>query len=86
MKNNMCEMDDNCNAINDLKSIRVTIEKIETALLGNEYNQEGYLKKVDRLEIDVQTIKERMSMVKWVAIGYLLAGVGLGATAIKILL
>ena len=82
----MCEMEHNCEAIDAIKAIKTTVDKIETALLGDEYNKEGIIEKVSVLESRIAAIEGRVSMVKWIAVGYAAAGVGLGATLSSYLL
>lgn len=79
-------MADNCNAVSDIKQIKESLSRIQVALLGDKYNPEGYLQRLAKIEAKVKTIEQRLSMVKWVAIGFGLAGTGAGAMLTKLII
>ena len=82
----MCEMQENCTAIEDIKAIKNSISEIQTALLGNKYKPLGMIHEVAELKTKVKNIEERLSMVKWVAVGFGLAGTGAGAMLMKLIM
>ena len=82
----MCEMTENCNALEDIREIKQSLSRIQTALLGDEYNPHGVLQKISVLETKVKDIQNRFNMIKWVALGFGLAGTGAGAFLTKFIM
>ena len=83
--NIMCTMED-CNAVSDIREIKQSLTRIQEALVGNEYSPMGAIERIYALENQVQTISQSINMVKWVAIGFGLAGTGVGAAMVKMLI
>lgn len=77
---------EDCNAINDIRDIKQSLSKIQEALLGDEYNPMGALERLSIVESQVEAISQSINMVKWVAIGFGLAGTGVGAAMVKVLI
>lgn len=82
---------ENCNVVEDVKEIRQTMSKIETALIGNEYNPKGLLKRVENNEREIkemietfQKFRDSINKVKYVSLGYALGGTGLGFAILKL--
>ena len=80
----MCNIMDNCNAVNDIREIRQDMNDIKTALLGNEYNPMGALERITTVEAQVEAIKDSINKVKYVAFGYAMGGAGLGVAILKL--
>ena len=82
----MCIMDHtNCSAEQDLKQIKYSIEKIETALLGSEYHPNGLIDQVKDIKSRIDVLEKAQNRIKWVAVGFFLAGSGSGALLLKII-
>lgn len=79
----MCETMDNFNALKDIQEIKDSVNKIQIALLGNEYNPLGALQQINDVETRVRAIEKSIIMVKYVATGFGLAGTGVGALIVK---
>ena len=76
-------MEHNCTAQNDLDIIKEGIKEIRGALLGTEYHPGGALDKIRKLENEVERLKNYSDRLKYVAVGFGLAGGGTGAALIK---
>ena len=75
----------NCSAEQDLKQIKSSIEEIRTALLGNEFHPNGVIEQVAEIKTRVELLEQAQSRIKWVAIGFFLAGGGSSALVLKML-
>ena len=81
----MCIMEHNCTAQVDLNIIKDDIKEIRDALLGTEFHPGGALDKIRKLENEVDRLKDYSERLKYMALGFGLAGGGAGATLIKYL-
>ena len=85
----------NCAAENDLREIKSGLAEIKAALLGSEYHPSGIIHKVRELEIKIEeqgklhdkrtlALENAQNRIKWVAVGFFMAGGGSGALVFKI--
>ena len=66
-----------------LDKIEKTLEKLVTALLGDEYtNGVGYFKRIDHLDDRVKSLEKNQNSLKWFIFGSGLTG---GAGLVKVL-
>jgi hypothetical protein len=79
----MCEMIHNCTAVNDIADIKKSMDDIKDALLGTEYHPGGALEKIRQLENEVERLKNYRDRIKFMALGFGLAGGVSGATIVK---
>ena len=75
---------EDCNALNDIREIRQSMNEIKAALVGNEFNPMGALERISTVEAQVDAIKDSINKVKYVAFGYAMGGAGLGVAIIKL--
>ena len=61
-----------------LDKIEQTLERLEAALLGDKYNGDGYIKKIEKLDQRVEKLEKAQSAQLWFFLG---AG-GLGGAGI----
>jgi hypothetical protein len=80
MKNN-CEMIPNCAASKEIQDMANDVREIKIALLGNQFNKNGLMNRVEKAETDIKTIKGRLIYFAGIGVG---AGIFVGIIIGKI--
>ena len=74
----------NCSAEKDLSEIKAAVNEIKSAMLGNDYQPIGIIEQVQILKTKVELLQLMQNRVKWVALGFFLAGGGSSALLLNI--
>lgn len=76
-----CPMSYKCEASEDIQQMSIDLRDIKSALLGNEFNNKGLIKRTLDNEVDIKSIKGKMIWISGFSAGI---GIIIGAIIDKI--